>query len=350
MSTGKRVLIAVAVILLIIVGVVVLVASGPKSSPPKRASTFSCKPDPAAKIAKLVPGSTFHGSGCYTTSGILVTQDNVTIDGGTYNDPAALGATDRVLPIIKVKDATGDTVENVTLTGTNLAGGYHGDPLVGEAGISLLGTTNATLTNITTESTFGDGLTIGFQPRQHPNTGLVVNGYTINGAGRQGVTVAYANQAALNNVNIVSSADTGWDFESDLPGVGSGYVTVNHPTGKGGRLVESLSGPVTFNDVNLQGGLIVINDAAASQQQVTINRGNLYLKRTYNGVPPAGLWLNGPGFLTLNQVTVGRQDGSAPAHGPAWLVTGGGHLTLNQSPVTPPLGTNDASSTVTITP
>ncbi len=46
-------------------------------------SLAGCQPDPAPAIAALPPGGEFVGTGCYLTSGILITKP-VTIDGGVY--------------------------------------------------------------------------------------------------------------------------------------------------------------------------------------------------------------------------------------------------------------------------
>src|SRR6202011_6071120 len=176
----------------------------------------SCKPDPAAAIAALPSGGVFNGSGCYKTAGILITKP-VTIDGGTFIDPVVTELThgyDGIEPIIRIKDTSGVTVQNVTVTGLNSDGGYHRD-LVGQEGIRVLSSANITLTNIITNNTFGDGLILGFQPGRPRSTNITVNGLVVNSAGRQGVTVAYATNSTLNDVTINSSADAGWDFESD---------------------------------------------------------------------------------------------------------------------------------------
>ena len=81
--------------------------------------------DPAAAIEALPVGGVFHGSGCYITGGIVITKP-VTIDGGTYNDPVdTYTGRGSVLPIIRVKDTSYVTIENVVLNGANTVGGFH---------------------------------------------------------------------------------------------------------------------------------------------------------------------------------------------------------------------------------
>jgi hypothetical protein len=318
-----------------------------------------CKPDPAAAIAALPAGGVFNGSGCYKTAGILITKP-VTINGGTYNDHVnaeskdalhAEGATDNVEPIFRIKDTSNVTISNVVLNGLNFGGGYRGLPWVNEEGIRILSSANVTLDNVSTNNTYGDGLILGFQPGYPPTTNLAVNGYTINKAGRQGVTLAYATASTLNDVTINSSADAGWDFESDLTGIGAGNITINRAGGSKGILMQgTLAGPVTLNDSHFSGDIGLVRAAARSGQPVTFNRGSVVMRNRFSGTPPAGIWMDGPGNLTFNGVTFGRRPSEGPPKSGAWAALDGAHLTFDDSTVVAPLGVNDAASTVTIIP
>jgi hypothetical protein len=305
----------------------------------------ACLSDPAPQIAK---GGLFDGQGnCYTTTGIVVPSGS-TVENATFDDPVTSSASSAA-PILRIKDASNVTVTGVTLNGQNTSGGRNID-LVGQAGVEVVSSENVNLSDIAVNHVFGDGLTLAFQPRHPPSSSVTVDGYAVNGTGaaRQGVTLAYVNGATLSNVSIQNSS--GIDFESDLSGVGSGNVTFDAYTGSAGvRLIEALSGPVVFNGATFSGNVTLTNQAA-NGQAVDFAGGTILLKRSYNGIPPAGLWVQGPGNLTLTGVTVGRQPGSNAATGAAWNVTGGGHLSLIHSPVTPPLGSNDATSVVTIVP
>ncbi len=310
-----------------------------------------CQADPAATIAALPAGSVFVGSGCYITSGILISKP-VTIDGGVYNDPVITNAGDgSVHPIIRIKDTTGVTIENTILTGANVSGGFHRH-LVGQAGLDILSSSGVSITNVSVCNTFGDGLTAfaNFPVNKNPTTGLRVNGLFITNAGREGITMAYIKDSFLNDVAINSSSDSGWDFESDLPGIGSGNVTVtNSRSTKGVRLIEALQGPITFDNYNGQRHVTLLDEAAASGQPITFNGGSLLLPNTDNGMPPAGITVRGPGRLALNGVAVGRLPAVRPPKGPAWSVTEGGSLIIHSSLVASPLGTNDQTSSVTMT-
>ncbi len=85
MSKAVRILIIATATAVVVLGSsAVVVVAKPITSP-------RCKANPAARIAALPAGATFTGTGCYKTTGIRITKP-ITIDGGTYNDPVALGA------------------------------------------------------------------------------------------------------------------------------------------------------------------------------------------------------------------------------------------------------------------
>lgn len=320
-----------------------------------RAKPLACKPDPAAAIAALPPGGVFHGTGCYVTHGIRITRADITIDGGRYVNPATKhGARHDGLglkPLIQIANTRDTKVENVALVGGDANGSYTNRFYVGEAGVDIRSSADVSLLNITTMDTYGDGLTLGFEPHRPPSTDVMVNGYTINNAGRQGVTMAYATDSRLTGVTVNSAAFEGMDFESDITGAGCGDIVVNDFRGGANndiRLVESLSGPIIFNNANFAGHVSVINDAAASRQPVLFQNGTILLTRSDSGTPPAGIWVDGPGDLIFTNVTLGREPGSRPPTGPAWVVTGGGHLTLIKCHVTRPSGKEEeVTSTVT---
>lgn len=80
-------------------------------------------------------------------------------------------------------------------------------------------------------------------------SGLTVEGYSTVNAGRQGVTIAEVSGATLNNINVVDSADSGFDFKSDIGGLGVGNVSIsNCTTNRGVNFVETLTGPVTISN------------------------------------------------------------------------------------------------------
>ena len=301
----------------------------------------------------------FNGSGCYRTDGIKITKP-VTINGGTYTNRANAESNDAasdqwakgsVKPYFLIMNTAYVTISNVVVNGLNREGGYHGLPWVNEEGVKVMSSAHVTLNNITTNNTYGDGLILGFEPGHPPTSNLTVNGYTINNAGRQGVTLAYATQSTLNDVTINSSADAGWDFESDLTGIGAGNITINRAGGHKGILMQgTLAGPITFNDSTFTVDISLVRHAALSGQPVTFNRGTVVMRDRFTGTPPAGIWVSGPGKLTFNGVSFPRRLAFGPPISGAWAAVDGANLTFNHSTVVAPLGVNDATSTVTINP
>lgn len=294
-----------------------------------------CNPDPSAQIAA---GGVWNGNGqCYTTTGILVTHP-VTIENATFEDPTVTQPSGSATqPIIRVKATNNVTIQNVTVQGQG-TGGFHAS-LVGEEGISVLSSDHVTLDHVNTVNTWGDGL---YFNGPVPDTNVSVSNVSVNGTGRMGVTPANVQVGTFTDVTITNTANNSWDFESDVATRGSGNVTINGGSAANGvRIIEALDGPVTMNGLNLTGHLSLLFSAAASGQPVAFNGGTLHVPARVVGITIAG-----PGNLTVNNSALDRLSGKNPQ--PMWSVTGGGHLTLVNTTVRPPLGTNDASSTVTI--
>ena len=330
------------------------------TTPPDAASVpappqpSACQPDPSSTIAALPAGGTFHGSGCYSVPYGIVIRNPVTIDGGTFVDSTTVPgprpgekAGGGLQAIFKVKDTHHVTIQNVHIVGSNTAGGYHPE-LVNQAGIDVLSSDHVTITNVTTLNTYGDGLEFWSTIRKVPATNVTVSNVTITNAGRQGITTAFLSNATFTNVNVVSQADRGIDAESDLPGIGMGNIVFNNVTAGGVSLVNYLSGPVTFNDSHIRGGIILGN---GSTFPITFNRGTFTMRPCYHGLPPAGIYMPRGGNVTFNRTMISRPLPRlvAPA-GYSWGVKNGGHLTFIASPFSGPPGFADATSAVTILP
>jgi hypothetical protein len=316
-----------------------------------------CLGDPAAEIAALPAGGTFNGTGnCYSTLGITVTQPGVTINGGTYNDPTPAGSGPSVQggpqPIISVQ-APNVTVENVTLNGLDTNGSYT-NTSVGEEGIQVRTGDNGTaatgvvVQNVITNDTFGDGFILAFEPHL-PKPSVTVTNLVVNHAGRQGITLAWGSGTFSNvTVNQNGTAPGGVAMASDLDGVGPDNVTFDHLTTNDGVLVQSYAGNIAFVNSTMSDNLSV-TPSTGSTGNVTVQGGSLQVRNDWHGTPPAGIWVNGPANVTLTGVVISRLPGTLPAT-QAWVAQNGAHLVFNQSPVPPPPGSNDASSTVTVNP
>jgi hypothetical protein len=315
-----------------------------------------------AYLASLPDGGVLSSpaGACYLVNeGIRITHP-LTLAGGTFTDDSSTVPARKpdhspspLYPIIDILDTHNVTVENVHVLGANVDGSYHRH-LVNNAGIDVLSSDQVTLTNIVSTDTFGDGLELwtNWPTSGRPDTSVHVNGYTVIRAGRYGFTPAYVKYSTFNNVHVASAADAAWDFESDTAGTGSGYITITNcsvytHTETAFNIIEGLSGPVSFS--NCTGSGHINFKPGGPSAPVTISNSTIDLPRTDPGTPPAGIFDQG-GTLTLNNDTFNRLAGTSPLTGPAWRAVGHATLIINQSTVAKPLGTNAATSTVTVNP
>jgi hypothetical protein len=241
----------VVLILVVLAGLIGYEIHSTSAPLPKNAAVLQCQPDPAAAIAATPAGGTWTGTGCYDTAGILIDHP-MTLDGGTFYDSVN---TAPIKPIIRVEDTSDVTVENVSLNGVNPSG-YHA-ALVGEAGIDAISVSGITISNVQTNSTYGDGLTLFFSDKgRAPDTNVVVNGLTVTNAGRQGITPADVTNGTFTNVHVVSSADDSIDMESDLKGIRDGTLTFANFTAP--KLINIIEGVTSVTFTNSSAGSLIV--------------------------------------------------------------------------------------------
>jgi len=270
----------------------------------------------------------------------------ISIIGGTFYDPStARPVVGGLKPIILLQDVSHVTISGVSVLGANTSGDFI-PPLVGEAGIKLESTSAVTITGVTAKNTFGDGLELVADLSHRistPVTGLMVDGYTTVNAGRQGVTIAEVSGAVLNHVNVVSPAASGFDFESDWPGLGAGNVTISHCTDNHGfNFVETLTGPITISDCTGFRHLNISN--TKSPGHVYLVGGVMTCKRV--AIEPC--ITQAGGWLTFTGVTIQRLDGDNAVTGPMWSVTSGGQLSFEKSHLQLPFGSVASGGSVKI--
>lgn len=305
-----------------------------------------CLASPAAAIAALPSGATWDGNGaCYTVPGGLTVSQPVTLENATFNDSDnSLPAKGDIKPILKVLDTHDVTIENVNVVGVNVKGAYS-PTLAKGAGFSVLSSSNVTLTNDTSTNTFGDGLYLmgNFPKDKLPVSNLTVNGFTVTNAGRNGLTPADVTNSTITTLVVNSSGLVNVDFESDLTGVGAGNLNFVGGNVGGVHVSETLTGPVTFT-----------NSAVGRVFQTTSSTVPAAFPVAFVGctltIPPHknGIFLKGPVTFVFTHTAFVRSPEVKDA--PVYSLTDGANLTLNQSPLPPPAGTADASSTVTINP
>ena len=324
---------------------------GPASFDPT--CTKSALPNLQDYINSLPAGSVFQSSttACYLVPDGILLSKPITIIGGTFYDPLVERLTNvrpygALHPIIFIKNTSHVTLSGVSVLGANTNGGYHAD-LVGEAGVKIMSSSDLVLTGVSAKNTFGDGLELVADFTDHINTPvnrLSVDGFTTIDAGRQGITVAELTNSTLNNLNVISPADSGIDFESDLPYQGSGNVAITNCVNEAGfNMVEYYTGPITvtnctgFHHVTLR-----------TDQKITpINfvGGTLTCKRA---VPQPCIDVTG-GSLTFTGVTIARMPGVIKISTPVWSVERAGTLRFDRSPIETGFGTVIDTASVNFT-
>lgn len=309
-----------------------------------------------AYVASLPHSTTITSpsSACFLVNEGVLISNGVSLNGGTFKDASTAKPTGNCgycgfHPIIKIKDTSNVTLENIHVVGANTSGMYHSS-LVGEAGIDVLSSDHVTITHVTTADTFGDGITLwaNLPKVKTPTTNTTVSYVTVTAAGRQGISPADVSHATFDHVTIDHTGEgNAWDFESDIKGIGTGNMSVTHSSWVGGtNIIDFLTGPVTFTDDTGQGHISL--GSLNSQQPVTFTRGSYLLPANDPGTPPAGITQDG-GVLTFTDVKFGRVKVNKPTTGPAWYVSGNGTLNLVRSPIPGPQGSVTQGSTVNIT-
>jgi hypothetical protein len=279
----------------------------------------------------------------------IVLRNPITIVGGTFYDPSTVKPTgpgyDSMKPIILVRDTSHVTISGVSVLGANTVGGFHA-ALVGEAGVKIESSLDVTLDDDSSLNTWGDGLELVADLSSHigtPVTGLTVEGFTSDNAGRQGVTLAEVSDSSLDNVHVISPADAGFDFESDIPGAGSDNVSISNCTDDAGfNIAEFLAGPITVT--NCSGFHHVTLRSPTSNVPVTFVGGTLTCKR----INPQPCIHQFGGSLIFLRVAINRESGSDAIRDPVWSVDDGGSLDFVHSPIQDPFGTTTQAASVRI--
>jgi hypothetical protein len=185
---------------------------------------------------------------CYRVDKGLRLRDphGLTIYGGTFtSDATAPGPQKHAegVPVFTLAGGSNVSFESMKIDGQN-PGGYH-PKLAFAGGIEAQGTDGLTIKGVTITKTFGDGITLdplrgGSDHKSGtilgPTMNVVVDGATITGVGRQGVTFASVSGAQISNLVVEDAALTTFDFEADQGNEGSVNVVIDGCTSSGGGL------------------------------------------------------------------------------------------------------------------
>jgi hypothetical protein len=82
----------------------------------------------------------------------------------------------------------------------------------GEAGISIIGGSNITLTHVKTDATYGDGITLG-SDNVPLSRHITLDDIEVDRNGRQGITLTAVESVLINNARILHSRGAGFDLE-----------------------------------------------------------------------------------------------------------------------------------------
>lgn len=346
MKKRKLALVAAAVALVAAgTGIGLAVTGGPTTVTPTAAVCDGG--DPGAQIEGLASGTIFGGTGCnFTVTGVLI-PSGVTLDGGRYT------STTTTAPILEAKGVTGVTLEDLAVVGSDPShvGNASTAP---QEGISLRTASNVTISHVTTANTAGDGLTIFKEAGGGPSSNVTVSYLAVNGAGRYGISPAAVDTGSFDHVSIANANVGAFDWESDVPGLGSSNVTISDSTWTGiDNSIEPLDGTIAYVG-DTATGRMVVNDTKGTGT-VTWTGGSVTLPRN----AASGKWTGGiiqtGGNLSFIDASIARppvkgtHGGNVP-NGPAYAVTSGGHLVLDHTTVAGPPGIHDSTSTVTVAP
>ncbi len=196
-------------------------------------------------------GMTLKNDHGLTIYGGTFTSD-VTLPPGNPKKPIAQG------PVFNLLGGSDISLEHMKINGQN-PGGYH-PALAFAAAIDVQGTEGVTIRGVTITHAFGDGIT--FSPLRggsdhrsgqilNATTNAVVDGVTINGEGRQAVTLGSVSGAQISDLVVENPGLNTFDVEADQGNEGATDVTIDGCTSSGGGLFFANggagSGPATHD-------------------------------------------------------------------------------------------------------
>jgi hypothetical protein len=87
-----------------------------------------------------------------------------------------------------------------------------------EAGIEIIGGRQISITNVSIDAVFGDGITVGNEHAPRCTSDVNINSVDIDRNGRQGIAVICASRTLINQVKVLHSHATGIDLEPNGAG------------------------------------------------------------------------------------------------------------------------------------
>lgn len=249
--------------------------SGPSVAPPASIAS-NCSADVSAPLKtwfkSLPPGQTVvvPAGACYEVNeGIrLKKPQGLTVYGGEFRstavprDQKGQPASAKGYPVFTVLGGSHVTLESMQIEGAN-PGGYH-PRLAFAGGIELEGTADAVIRGDTISHTYGDGITLaplrgGADHNSGeiiaPTVNVTIDGVTVDGAGRQGLTFASVDGAQVSDVILKNIGIDTFDFEGDQTGEGASSVTIDGCLASGGAIFFANGGAsnaVSTHDITVE--------------------------------------------------------------------------------------------------
>lgn len=175
---------------------------------------------------------------CYLINGgiVLTGVQGLTIAGGTWNDmtaPVAGASPTAMSAAIWFQGGSNVTLENMTVNGSS-PGGYVPAGAFG-GGIRSDGVIGFRVTDVNIDNVWGDGLELAplraandlSSTILNPSENVFVYGLTVNGAGRQGISLVDVNGASLTDIVLKHIGINFFDVEADQWNEGALNVTIN---------------------------------------------------------------------------------------------------------------------------
>ena len=223
-------------------------ASGETIAPPSSIPA-DCSSDVSKSLSpwfnSLPPDTTVDvpSGACYQVDeGIALNfPSGLTVDGGTFENtatsppPSGKHGINRGYPAFNVLGGSGVTFENMTIEGADPTGTYTAT-MAFAGGIELQGTGSATISQVTVDGVFGDGVTLaplrGGKDHESgkivsPVDNVTISTLTVDGAGRMGITFGSVNGAQVSNVSASNVGLDTFDVEADQGNEGAVNVTID---------------------------------------------------------------------------------------------------------------------------
>ncbi|MHB1801660.1 MAG: right-handed parallel beta-helix repeat-containing protein [Actinomycetes bacterium] len=316
-----------------------------------------------AWLSSLSPGTTaaLPAGACYLVQTAIVLNNwgGITLNGQgatlerTADSPPAMSYP-HANPFLWLVNATNVTITNLTIQGNNPANcngsyGCYTTTHPFDAGLRLEGPRNVTLSGLTINRTYGDGVQI--QPSSLRSAdGVTITSSTITQDGRQGISLSGGSGLTVSGVTIDHSARAGIDLEPNVSAnvINGVTITDTHIVSWLLGIASGGGGPVndvTINNVTIPySGTPAIYDSGPSSQQRTgwtITNSNLGGRRG----PQPGILISHTTNAVVSGVTMSTEWGPGVGLvGSTGAQIGCVTVTRTLAPQTPIISADAASS------